>query len=880
MNHNPPDKTISNTPSVSSKVIVSWKEVLELLVITIVYWIMVHLGLLLVTQSEGIASIWPASGFALAVLLLKAKHRWPLLLTIIFVTNAFGNWSFGNPPLVSLGFALANTLEPALGAWVMVTFCKSKITFETTREIVVLFLVGVIVNAFTALLGALTSSLVFHSTFLNAWYVWWASDGLGIILITPFIISWTTQNKVIPSASLRQILETSILVVIIAVFAWLLYGPFTIAENPLLGNYMLFPLLIWMAFRLSPRGVARVLLLVAVIATWNTLRGHGIFSLTNQDQAEQLVSLQIFLAVETFSGLILSAIISERRTAETQKETALKAMRESEAKFQTIFDDAPIGIFQSTAQGQYRLVNPAMAHIFGYDSPAEMVASVSDISKQVYVNPSDRLDFQHSLVQNGNIFEYVGENYRKDKSIVWTQTTARVVKDTMGNILFYEGFITDISERIKAEAILKESEKQFRFMFEKSPIGYTLTSIEGEYLQVNHAFADMLGYSVDELVGKNWADITVPEDIDPNHRILNLVLSGKQNSTFFEKRYFRKDGSMIEVFISSTLLKGEQDEPRYFITNIIDITERKQAELEKEAVLEALRVSEQQFKLVSELTSDYIYKIGVSAEGKVSLEFVTDSYYSATGRDINKTRTFDQWIEIFHPDDLSKAILFMQDLINTHQPGKLECRTYTGNGKLRWIEIVAQPEVNEKENRVVNIIGAVKDITERKEAETKLQTLSLHDQLTGLYNRGYFEESMQQLEHGRQFPISILMADLDNLKSTNDRAGHAAGDDLLIRAALVLTKAFRAEDVVARIGGDEFVVLLPSTSAVEAEVAVDRFRHCLEEDNKAHPGSPLKISCGISTAEKGDSLEETLKDADASMYHEKKRRNLNTRQLS
>ncbi len=427
---------------------------------------------------------------------------------------------------------------------------------------------------------------------------------------------------------------------------------------------------------------------------------------------------------------------------------------------------------------------------------------------------------------------------------------------------------------------MKESEKQFRFMFEKSPIGYTLTSIEGEYFQVNHAFVDMLGYSVDELVGKNWADITVPEDIDPNRRILNLVLSGKQNSTFFEKRYFRKDGSMIEVFISSTLLKDEQNEPRYFITNIIDITERKQAELEKEAVLKALRVSEQQFKLVSELTSDYIYKIGVSAEGKVSLDFVTDSYYSATGRDINKTRTFEQWVEIFHPDDLSKAILFMQDLINSHQPGKLECRTYTGNGQLRWIEIVARPEMNEEQNRVVNIIGAVKDITERKEAETKLQTLSLHDQLTGLYNRGYFEENMQQLEHSRQFPISILMADLDNLKSTNDRAGHAAGDDLLIRAALVLTKAFRAEDVVARIGGDEFVVLLPSTSAVEAEVAVDRFRYCLEEDNKAHPGSPLKISCGISTAEKGDSLEETLKDADASMYHEKKRRNLNTRQLS
>ena len=160
--------------------------------------------------------------------------------------------------------------------------------------------------------------------------------------------------------------------------------------------------------------------------------------------------------------------------------------------------------FNRQPQGQYRLVNPAMAHIFGYDSPAEMIEGITDIGKQIYVNPSDRLDFQHSLVENGNIFDYIGKNYRKDKSIVWTHTTARVVKDNLGNIIFYEGFITDITERIQAEAVLKESEKQFRFMFEKSPIGYTLTSIEGEYLQVNHAFADMLGYSVDEL---GWKEL-------------------------------------------------------------------------------------------------------------------------------------------------------------------------------------------------------------------------------------------------------------------------------------------------------------------------------------------------------------------------------------
>jgi diguanylate cyclase (GGDEF)-like protein/PAS domain S-box-containing protein len=869
VNQSPSDNTISDIPPVIGKALASWKVVFELLVFAIVYWITVQLGLLLAARPEGIAAVWPVSGLALAVLLIKPKNRWPTLLIIIFITNAFGNWSGGNSPLVSLGYAIVNTIEPALGARVILHYCRPKITFETTREIVVLFLVGAVVNAFTALLGALVSYTAFHSSFLNAWYIWWASDGLGIILITPFIIGWSTKYKAVPSMPLRQIVETSILVVIIAVFTWLLYGPFTIAEKPLLRNYMLFPLLIWFAFLLGPRGVARVLLLIAVIATWNTLHGYGIFSFASQNQAEHLVSLQIFLAVETFSALILSTIITERRKSEAQTITVLKALRDSEGKYLKIFDESPIGIFQSTPQGQFTLVNPAMAHIYGYDSPAEMITSISDISKQIYTNPTERLEFQHSLVQNGNLFEYIGENYRKDGSIIWTQTTARVVKDTLENTLYYEGFITDISERVQAEAVLKESEKQFRVMFEKSPIGYTLTSVEGEYLKVNHAFADMLSYSVDELVGKNWADITVPEDIAPNQRILKLVLSGKQNSTFFEKRYFRKDGSVIEVFISSTLLRDEQNEPRYFITNIIDITERKQAELQREAALEALRESELQFKLVTEMNSDYIYKIGISPEGKASLDFVTDSFHAATGRDIEKTRSFESWSEIFHPEDKELAFMFLQNIIATHEPGKFECRTFRADKEMRWIEIVARPEWDEKKNRVTSIIGAVKDITDRKQSEIKLQYLSLHDALTGLNNRAFFEESMDHLEYGRQFPISILMVDVDRLKETNDQFGHEAGDLLLKRTAKVLIAAFRIEDVIARIGGDEFAVLLLGTSRLEAEAAIPRLRTILNELNDASEGPDLQLSCGLSTAEKGDSLIETLKAADTNMYIEK-----------
>ena len=107
------------------------------------------------------------------------------------------------------------------------------------------------------------------------------------------------------------------------------------------------------------------------------------------------------------------------------------------------------------------------------------------------------------------------------------------------------------------------------------------------------------------------------------------------------------------------------------------------------------------------------------------------------------------------------------------------------------------------------VIVSVVDITQQKRAEDRLRFLSTHDVLTGLYNRAFFEEETTRMERGRHYPISVLMVDVDHLKITNDRRGHAAGDSLLRRAAAVLRAAFRTEDVVARIGGDEFAVLLP-----------------------------------------------------------------------
>jgi len=170
------------------------------------------------------------------------------------------------------------------------------------------------------------------------------------------------------------------------------------------------------------------------------------------------------------------------------------------------------------------------------------------------------------------------------------------------------------------------------------------------------------------------------------------------------------------------------------------------------------------------------------------------------------------------------------------------------------------------------VVAVARDISAPKQTEEDLIYLSTHDTLTGLYNRGFFVEEMGRLERGRLFPISIVMADIDGLKKVNDQRGHAAGDALIKSIAQVLTDSFRAGDVVARIGGDEFAVLLPGSDATAAEDSIRRVRQAIQEYNATLPETPISLSLGLSTAEEASSLADVLKEADKIMYSEKRGR--------
>lgn len=148
---------------------------------------------------------------------------------------------------------------------------------------------------------------------------------------------------------------------------------------------------------------------------------------------------------------------------------------------------------------------------------------------------------------------------------------------------------------------------------------------------------------------------------------------------------------------------------------------------------------------------------------------------------------------------------------------------------------------------------------------------STRDALTGLFNRGFFDAEMGLLQNGRRYPVSILVFDLNGLKTVNDVFGHAAGDALIIRAADALHAAMRKDDVVCRIGGDEFVALLPKTDAAAAEKILARLEGMIDRHNQAGPQPALSLAAGGATAAVGESLQDCFVLADSRMYDNKER---------
>jgi diguanylate cyclase (GGDEF)-like protein/PAS domain S-box-containing protein len=224
--------------------------------------------------------------------------------------------------------------------------------------------------------------------------------------------------------------------------------------------------------------------------------------------------------------------------------------------------------------------------------------------------------------------------------------------------------------------------------------------------------------------------------------------------------------------------------------------------------------------------------------------------------------------EIIHPEDIGTDTVFIKKSLANRMPYEATYRIVRANGEVRWIWESGQVDSNyQGEGYLVD--GVMLDVTERKKQDDRLRHMTMHDQLTGIYNRTYFEDSLMRLNNNHQRPVTLISVDMDGLKLINDTLGHDQGDNLLQYCSQVLARALRSSDILARVGGDEFAIILPQTDLEAGEKVVQRIEEELAAYNQHEARLPLSVSIGVACALDDEDLEQVYNRADDQMYRNK-----------
>ncbi len=286
-----------------------------------------------------------------------------------------------------------------------------------------------------------------------------------------------------------------------------------------------------------------------------------------------------------------------------------------------------------------------------------------------------------------------------------------------------------------------------------------------------------------------------------------------------------------------------------------------QLEIEShQAAEKALRQSEEKFRKLAETAPAIIFVLEDSG-----FSYVNSTFESVVGYTKEDTANMNYW-DFVHPEhrELTRERGLARQSSET-VPMRYEFKIITKTGQEIWLDYSAG--VTRVDGKTM-VIGVAYDISERKQYEDKIEYMSFHDKLTGLYNRAFFEEELKRLDTRRQLPLSIILGDVNGLKLVNDALGHEHGDGLLQIVAAILKSCCREEDILARWGGDEFVLLLPDTTEKAAINICTRIRESCEKYKDF--SIAISISLGHSSKESPDiSLKEVLKIAEDRMYRNK-----------
>lgn len=411
------------------------------------------------------------------------------------------------------------------------------------------------------------------------------------------------------------------------------------------------------------------------------------------------------------------------------------------------------------------------------------------------------------------------------------------------------------------ERLLQE-EELFRTVFEQSPVGISI-NIGGDH-EHNAMYKKIVGRSSEEINSLGWTNYTHPEDLALEMDKYEEFKAGRLNGYTMNKRYVRPDGETVWTnILMAPLIVGAKEEAD-FLCIVEDITERVKTEKD-------LQESERSYAVLLSNLPGMAYRC--KYDRKWTMLFVSDGCHGLTGyypADLinNRKCSFSDLISPKYQEDLWRK---WDRAVENGTKLKEEYEIITASGETKWVFEQGQAIYGEDGN-VEALEGLIVDISERKRKEDEVVYLNNHDFLTGIYNRRYLESEKERMDREEYLPLSVMIGDINGVKLVNDAFGHAEGDILIAETAKIIQSCCRPADIVARTGGDEFVILLPMTDNETANSIMEKIKCKCEEYNQdlSNEAYSINISLGFATKElASEHFDSVIKVAEDFMYKRK-----------
>jgi diguanylate cyclase (GGDEF)-like protein/PAS domain S-box-containing protein len=540
---------------------------------------------------------------------------------------------------------------------------------------------------------------------------------------------------------------------------------------------------------------------------------------------------------------------------------AADALAERLAFAERVIDAIPSPVFFKDAQGRYLGCNRAFEDYIGIPRTNLIGKTVDHVADPDFADAASSADAE--LMESGGVAAYeTSFAHARDGTRHEVLVNKSTFAGPSGGAAGVVGVLVDITERKALEAQTHESHERLRAVIHASPLAIVARDLDGLIRMWNPAAERLFGWSEAEVLETNTS--ITPQRLRADARELRRRAESGETLWLEETRRLRRDGREIDVSLSVAPIYGAEGVVIGTMMTLADISRRKIAE-------QALRESEEQLRLAMDAAQMGIWYWECESDRFLHSEGLSVLFGGRASDPMSHYRVFQQRL---HPEDRDLLEATLRHAIRRGTDFQVDYRVVWGDGSTHWLTNRGQIHRG-PDGRAQRVIGVAMDITDRKLAEQRIAHMAHHDALTGLPNRVLLRDRIQQAiahAHRDGSQLAVLFLDLDRFKTINDSLGHQLGDRLLQSVASRILVCVREGDTVARVGGDEFVIVIPGiSSAADASAVGAKILEVLASAFHLN-GSELHVSGSIGVSlypTDGADAETLMRNADTAMYHAK-----------